>query len=174
MHLWIQNGTRQPCKIDISQCTDIDSLKEVIKSKLSRIAHLDSDLVTLHSSLDSQEPLRPGMTLEQLMAEKNFPGSSDERPMIVKTAEEEPVQEPVPIVIQPQHVDEDLIDLTNIDDDPPEFTAEESDPDEHVPLAKWTPPKQAQNVVEIVRPVAPRASKSLFEPGPEFPDNGTL
>lgn len=78
LKLWVKHNGAPSIKVSINGCIDIDDFAEKVKQKLNT-----NSQVALFSSLD-KEPIKPGLTIKELLKTDALKKNSDEYPLFVK------------------------------------------------------------------------------------------
>ena len=86
--LWVTYGKGIPFSIKTQDCSNVQRLCRAIKSVYEKKCRttLPPGRVTLSSTEDGGEPIRPGLTLQELLKEYNGQGLTDLNPLFMRVA----------------------------------------------------------------------------------------
>ena len=78
LKLWVKHNGGPSTKVSIKSCINIDDFAEKVKEKLNT-----NSQVTLFTSFD-KEPLRPGLTIQELLKIEDLQSNCSKTPLYVK------------------------------------------------------------------------------------------
>ena len=83
--VWVKYQESQAVKVDVTDCADVDGLKELVKVKFpSLLGSVDSALITLCTTTLSQNGTVSPVTLRPGLSVANLPATDDEHPLIIQ------------------------------------------------------------------------------------------